>query len=146
MCVYLGFFSSTTTVYSVLYTCIIMYLQLSAPHLAIYSSMTDNLILLHYAALPLPPLLTYSNVSYGIDEYSVRVQWQTLSDDGAVDNYTLTLYRDEIMIEMSLLKANTVEHYISLNYSTNYTFAVYTSNCIGSGNSTYIYIVKGGDV
>ena len=77
----------------------------------------------------------------------MRVQWQTPSDDdGAVDNYTLTLYRDEIIIEMLLLKANTVEHYVSLNYSANYTFAVYSSNCIGSGNSTYIYIVKGEEV
>ena len=75
------------------------------------------------------------------------VQWQTLSDDeGSVDNQTLTLYRDEIVIEMLLLKENTVEHYVSLNYSTNYTFAVYSSNCIGSGSSTYIYIVKGEEV
>ena len=113
-----------------------------------YSSMKDNLIYhIIYAAVPLPPLLTYSSVSYGIGEYSVRVQWQTPSDDdGAVDNYTLTLYHDEIIFEMSLLNAKTVEHYVSLNYSTNYTFAVYTSNCIGSGNSTYIYIVKGEEV
>ena len=57
-----------------------------------------------FAAVPLPPLLTYSNVSYNIGGYSVRVQWQTPSDDdGAVDNYTLILYRDEIIIEMLLI-------------------------------------------
>ena len=69
--------------------------------------------------MPLPPLLNYSSVSYGIGEFSVEVQWQTPSDDhGAVDNYTLTLYRDEIIFEMSLLNSNIVEHYIYLNYST----------------------------
>ena len=52
---------------------------------------------MQYMTLPLPPLLNYSNLSYGIGEFSVEVQLQTLSDDdGAVDNYTLTLYRDEI--------------------------------------------------
>ena len=97
--------------------------------------------------MPLSPLLTYYNVSYGIAEFSVRVQWQTPSDDDrAVDNYTLTLYRDEIIIEMSLLNANTVQHFSLLNYSTNYTFGVHGSNCIGSGNSTHIYIFKGEEI
>ena len=78
----------------------------------------------------------------------MRVQWQTSSDDlVAVDNYTLILYRDEIIIEMSLLNANTVQHFSSfLNYSTNYTFEVHSINCIGSGNSTYIYIFKGEEI
>ena len=97
-----------------------------------------------FAAVPLPPLLTYPDVSYGIGEFSVEVLWQAPSDDdGAADNYTLTLYRDEIIFEMSLLNSNTVEHYVYLNYSTAYTIGVHASNCIGSGNSTYIYIIKG---
>ena len=105
------------------------------------------LIGVHYAVVPLPPLFTYSNVSYGIGEYSVAVQWQTPSDDdGGVDNYTLILYRDETIIEMSLLNANTVEHYISLKYSTTYTIGVHASNCIGSGNSTYINISTGDSI
>ena len=61
--------------------------------------------------MPLPPLPNYSSVIYGIGEYSVRVQWQTPSDDlGAVDNYTLTLYHDEIIIEMLLTKSSTEKH------------------------------------
>ena len=76
--------------------------------------------------MPLPPLRTYSNVSYDIGEYSVRVQWQTPSDDlGVVDNYTLTLYRDETVIGISLLNTTTAEHYVSLNYSTTYTIGVH---------------------
>ena len=65
--------------------------------------------------MPVPPLLTYSNVSYGIGEFSVRVQWQTLSDDhGAVDNYALILYRDEIVIEMSQMTSSTEKRVLFL--------------------------------
>ena len=88
-----------------------------------------------FAAGPLPPLLTYSNVSYGIGEFSMRVQWQTSRDDlVAVDNYTLTLYRDEIIIEMLPMKSSTEKHDLLLNYSVNYSVGVHASNCFGTGN------------
>ena len=93
----------------------------------------------------MPPLLTYSNAIYGIANYSVKVQWEIPNDDGGVgvDNFTVILHRDKIIINMTLLNANTVEHFLSLNFSTNYTLGVYASNCIGSGNSTFIHLFQG---
>ena len=97
-----------------------------------------------FAAVPLPPLLTCSNVIYGMGEYSVRVQWQTLSDDlVAVDNYTLTLYRDEIIIEMIPMKSITEKRNLLLNYSINYSVGVHASNCFGTGNSSSFNIFIG---
>ena len=79
-----------------------------------------------------------------VHEYSVRVQWQTPSDDlGVVDDYTLTLYCDEIIIEMLLMKSSTQEHDLFLNYSINYSVGVHASNCIGTGNSSSFNIFKG---
>ena len=95
--------------------------------------------------MPLPLLLTYSNATYGIANYSVKVQWEMPNDAGGmrVDNFTVILHRDKMIIEMTILNANTVEHVLSLNYSTNYTLGVYASNCIGSGNSTFIHFFQG---
>ena len=94
--------------------------------------------------MPLPPLLTYSSVINGISEYSVRVQWQTLSDDlVAADNYTLTLYRDEVIIEMLLMKSSPEKHGLFLSYSVNYSVGVHASNCFGTGNSSSFNIFKG---
>ena len=46
----------------------------------------------------------------------MRVQWQTPSDDyGAIDNYTLTLYHDEIIIEMLLIKSSPEKHGLFLS-------------------------------
>ena len=96
--------------------------------------------------MPLPPLLNYSSVIYSIGEYSVRVQWQTPSDDlVTADNYTLTLYRDEIIFEMLLVKSSTEKHGLFLSYSVNYSVGVHGSNCIGTGNSSSFNIFKGED-
>ena len=105
----------------------------------------DNFDLQYFAAVPSPPLLTYSDLSFGIGEYSVAVQWHTLSDAGGVkvDNYTLILYHDEIIIDILLMNTSIVKHILFLNYFTNYSIEVHASNCIGTGNLILIYIFKG---
>ena len=60
-----------------------------------------------------------------------------------VDNYTLILYCDEIIIDMLLMNTSTMKHVLFLNYSTNYSVACHASNCIGNGNPTFVYIFKG---
>ena len=85
------------------------------------------------------------NVSYGIAEYSMRVQWQTPSDDGGVgiSNYTLTLTSDGgELIKMET--TNVTERELSLNYTTTYSLHVRAHNCVGSSNpSSPIHISQG---
>ena len=90
-----------------------------------------------YTAIPSHPLFfpTHSIESYGIAEYSVRVQWQTPSDDGGVgiSNYTLTLTSDGgELIRMET--TNVTERVLSLNYTTTYSLYVRAHNCVGSSN------------
>ena len=86
-------------------------------------------------------MLTKNSTTYGIAEYWIRVQWQTPSNTGEVDNYTLNLSTHETVVEMSL--TNIAEYHLMLNYSTNYSVIIYGSNCAGSGNSTSFHIFEG---
>ena len=96
----------------------------------------------HCCFIPVPPLpppsITHSIDSYGITEYSVRVQWQTPSNDGGVgiSNYTLTITSDggeTVIKEIITLTERVV---VSLNYTTTYSLYVRAKNCVGSSNST----------
>ena len=83
-------------------------------------------------------------VSHGIAEYSVRVQWQTPSDDGGVgiSNYTLTLTSDGGALKI-IDTSNTAENFHHLNYTTNYSIAVTANNCVGNSYSTFLDILEG---
>ena len=96
--------------------------------------------------VPSAPLNVVSHVSCGIAEYSVRVQWQTPSDDGGVgiSNYTLTLTSDVLMIMKTTI--NTAENIHDLNYNTNYSVAVAARNCVGSSTFTSLDMMQGEDV
>lgn len=74
---------------------------------------------------------------YGIAEYSVRVQWQSPSDDGGVgiDYYTLTIFSEGIKLA-TITTVSKVEDIYPLNYSTNYSVIVTASNCAGFGSSS----------
>ena len=95
-------------------------------------------ILFNLAVAPSSPKnITYVTVIHGIAEYSVRVQWQTPSDDGGVgiSNYTLTLTSDGGgLIRMET--TNVTERVLSLNYTTTYSLYVRAHNCVGSSNSS----------
>ena len=73
------------------------------------------------------------NVSYGIGEYSVRLQWQ-LSSDEDVDNYTLTLYNSEQIIEILHTIIRSIE--LNLTYAISYSVEVYGRYCAGTGNTS----------
>ena len=73
----------------------------------------DNFIKFHsLSVFPSSPLLA-GHVSYGIGEYSVRLLWQ-LSSDEDVDNYTLTLYKSEQIIEILHSNIRSIE--LNLTY------------------------------
>ena len=98
--------------------------------------------------VPSPPQSIMFHVSYGIAEYSVRVQWQTPSDDGGVgiSNYTLTL-SSTLSSDGGALTimetSNTEENFHHLNYTTNYSIAVTANNCIGNSYSKSLDILEG---
>ena len=96
--------------------------------------------------VPSAPLNVVYHVSYGIAEYSVRVQWQTPSDDGGVgiSNYTLTLASDALTIMKTTI--NTAENIHDLNYNTSYSIAVAARNCVGSSTFTSLDMMQGEDV
>ena len=92
---------------------------------------------------PSPPFNLSSLVSYGVSEYSVRVQWQTPSDDGGVgvDNYVLSVSGDNYLLNLNL--TNTVMYSLQLNYSTNYSIIVTARNCAGFSDSTSLNVLEG---
>ena len=96
------------------------------------------------SVLPSSPLIHGINVSYGIAEFSVRLQWQYPSDDGGaiIDNYTFKLYQNDALIEIlntSILEYNVVD----LNYTTNYSVSISAVNCAGAGNPIMQHIFEG---
>ena len=93
------------------------------------------------AVVPSSPLLTKTSISYGIAEYWIRVQWQTPIQTEKVDNYTLILSTDVVVVEMSL--TNIAEYHLMLNYSTSYSVIIHGSNCAGIGNSTSFDLFEG---
>ena len=96
--------------------------------------------------VPSAPLNVVYHVSYGIAEYSVRVQWQTPSDDGGVgiSNYTLTVTSDALMIMK--ITINTAENIHDLNYNTRYSIAVAARNCVGTSTFTSLDMMQGEDL
>ena len=90
--------------------------------------------------IPSSPLLAGLNVSYGIGEYSVRLQWQ-LSSDEDVDNYTLTLYNSEQVMHTVHTNIRSIE--LNLTYAINYSVEIYGRNCAGSGNTSVWYVYEG---
>ena len=100
-------------------------------------------LFLYHIDPPSPPFNLSSLVSYGISEYSVRVQWQTPSDDGGVgvDNYVLSVSGDNYLLNLNL--TSTVMYSLQLNYSTNYSIVVTARNCAGFSNSTSLSVSEG---
>ena len=84
------------------------------------------------SVLPSSPLIHGINVSYGIAEFSVRLQWQYPSDDGGaiIDNYTFKLYQNDALIE--ILNTSLLEYYVV--DLTNYSVSISAVNCAGAGN------------
>ena len=80
------------------------------------------------------------NVSYGIGEYSVRLLWQ-LSSDEDVDNYTLTLYKSEQIIEILHTNIRSIE--LNLTYAIIYSVEIHGRNCAGTGNTSVWYVYEG---
>ena len=85
-------------------------------------------------------LLAGFNVSYGIGEYSVRLQWQ-LSSDEDVDNYTLTLYNSEQVMQTVHTSICSIE--LNLTYAINYSVEIHGRNCAGTGNASVWYVFEG---
>ena len=101
----------------------------------------DNFIKFHsLSVIPSSPMLAGLNVSYGIGEYSVRLQWQ-LSSDEYVDNYTLTLYNSEQVIEILHTNIHSIE--LNLTYAINYSVEIYGRNCAGTGNASVWHVFEG---
>ena len=96
------------------------------------------------SVLPSSPLFHSINVSYGIAEFSVRLQWLYPSDDGGatIDNYTFKLYQNDALIE--ILNTSILEYYVvDLNYTTNYSVSISAMNCAGAGNPIMQHIFEG---
>ena len=83
------------------------------------------------------------NVNYGHGEYSLKVQWETPKFDGGVriKKYTIVLSNgNDVILEMST--NDTVSDIHHLNYSTNYSFTLIASNCVGN-STTMLNIFEG---
>ena len=83
--------------------------------------------------IPSSPLLAGLNVSYGIGEYSVRLQWQ-LSSDEDVDNYTLTLYNSEQVMQTvhtNIRSTRTTSQCVNSSWSPDPLTLVCVTNPIG---------------
>ena len=86
--------------------------------------------------VPISLLHIFSNVSYGIGEYSVRLQWQSSSDED-IDNYTLTLYNSEQTVHTNI---RSIE--LNLTYAIIYSVEIYGRNCAGTGNTSVHHVFE----
>ena len=77
-----------------------------------------------------PSNVHYSVTSYGTSEVTGDIEWNS-SMDSSVDNFTITVSSLDGTSNLGTVASSPLEH-VTLNYNTNYTIFVRSSNCAGS--------------
>ena len=74
------------------------------------------------------------------DSASVTVEWDPPSQGGSQLNYTITTTPD--LISGPLPVTTSTSTTITINYNTNYTINITTSNCVGNGITSDVFMFR----
>ena len=90
-----------------------------------------------------PQSLATTDTVYGINDFTVTVQWESPASDGGVgiDSYTLT--GAGITVPLTVLSNEPLMATLTLSYNELHMVSVTASNCAGESTATVVTIHEG---